>query len=300
MWTTKYQERWKPKTEKKITEAAFPTPAKPRIPKRVQRNHFISAFFLRDYWSSEGNFLLHEKAAPDAEPILSSAGRWGFQRGLYSAELEDRFSLIEGDAKQPLRKVLNMDLLNDPERTALLGFLIVQKIRNPNFRTQIIQGTKGPVVDWVGIEKADSKEIQQQVFEQLFDNNKFYNAIAHPLFWSRWVILRSDLPVFVLPDTSSILAKIKDRQVLFAPLTPRACFVCTHLPERARNLKEALPTTIVNSEMAVKVSAALMATSNKKFVSGVSFVRLELSQSPESLLNEILDEMEVILNRPLN
>ncbi|MCA2013914.1 DUF4238 domain-containing protein [Cereibacter sphaeroides] len=147
VWIEKYQERWRPKTEAKLKREASPPPPKPRKPSKVSKNHFISKFFLRKFWLFDDALTIHEKLNPDTAPAKHALGSWGWLRELYSHELEDRFSLIESDAESPLQKIMNTEPLNDPERHSFLGYLIVQKFRNPFFRQRIIEESRQAVID---------------------------------------------------------------------------------------------------------------------------------------------------------
>lgn len=273
VWVEKYQERWRPKTEAKLKREASPPRPKPRVPSKVSKNHYISRFFLRNFWLFDETLTIHGKLESDAAPTTDTLGSWGWQNGLYSNKMEDRFSLIEGDAVKPLQKIMKTELLNDPERHSLLGYLIVQKFRNPFVRQRFLEGSRQAVIDWVGEEKAFEKEIERRVFESLFENNKLYHDIAYPLFWSKWCLLKSSKNSFVLPDTAMIIGKCHDRYVLLAPLSPKVCFVCTHLPEDKANTKDTLPITIVDQSIVDKASSLLIASSEKQFLSHPDFER---------------------------
>ena len=67
--------------------------------------------------------------------------------------------------------------------------------------------------------------MSRKAYESLYGNNEFYNRIAAPVMWSPWAIVRSEHPVFVLPDTFGMKAGAMDGRGLIAPLTPAACFV---------------------------------------------------------------------------
>lgn len=123
VWLDRYQQRWEPKSKKKLERENKPPETKPRQIKAVRDNHYIAKFTLRDYWSSDGEILIHERVGQNEwRSKIRPFSQWGFKRDLYSARLEDRFSLIEGDAQKPIEKILNIYPLNDPERLAFWAF----------------------------------------------------------------------------------------------------------------------------------------------------------------------------------
>lgn len=298
VWVEKYKERWKPKTDAKLKREASPPRPKPRTPKRVSENHFISKFFLRKFWLFDDTLTIHEKLETAVAPTTDVLGSWGWQKGLYSNKLEDRFSLIEGDAEKPLQKIMKTELLNDPERHSLLGYLIVQKLRNPFLRQRLLEGSRQAVIDWVGEDKSHEKETERRVFETLFENNELYHSIAHPLFWSRWCLLKSSENSFVLPDTAMVLEKVHEQYVLLAPLSPKVCFVCSDLPEVNADTKEALPTSISDQLLAEKVSSLLIAVSERQFLSHPDFQRPPAKQAARNELSEVIEAISEVLTPP--
>lgn len=268
-WMKRYQERWKPKTTKKLDREENPSPPERRNVKPVRTNHYISRFFLKKYWAENGTLKKHTWVDTNRwESRQISFGEWGHQENLYSDKLEDRFSLIEGDAEEPIRKVLSTYPLNDPERLAFLGYLIVQKLRNPFYREQLIEGVLPVSTATVGSEKANDPIFQRDAYETIFENNDLYDQISRPLLWSKWVLVRATEPVFVLPDTTSIISKVNESNILFAPLTPSICFVTSGIPEKE---KEVVPHNIANDEIAELVSKCLIASANREFISHSKF-----------------------------
>lgn len=273
VWVEKYRERWKPKTETKLKRESSPPCPKPRVPQKVSKNHFISKFFLRNYWLFDETLTIHNKLEVDGPVAKYALGGWGWLEDLYSERLEDRFSLIEGDAGTPLKKVMKSEPLNDPERHSLIGFFIVQRFRNPFVRHRIVEGSKQAVIDWVGEKEASGKEVERRVFESLFENNEFYHPIAHPLFWSKWCLLKSSKNSFVLPDTAIFIGKHRERHVMLAPLSPKVCFVCTHLSEDNTDTKDVIPASIHDQSIADKATSLLITSSQKQFLSHPDFTK---------------------------
>jgi hypothetical protein len=206
-------------------------------------------------------------------------GSWGHEEGLYSDHLEDWFSLIEGDAEEPIRKILGLFPLNEPENLSFLGYLIVQKMRNPTYRKKIIDGSLPVSIRTVGNEKAQDPIFQRAAYETIFRDNKLYDQISRPLLWSRWVNVRVKKPVFILPDTFCIMTAVGDRKVLIAPLTPTACFVATGVGE---NEKTILPRNINDEALAILISDCLLASTKSEAVCH--------SEYPKNLANRSLPE----------
>jgi hypothetical protein len=282
-WLKRYQERWKPKTTKKLDRESNPSTPKRRNVNSVGTNHYISRFFLKKYWAENGTLTRHMQVEGDNwKSRKISFGEWGHQEGLYSNKLEDRFSLIEGDAEEPIRKILNTYPLNDPERQAFLGYHVVQKLRNPFYRKQLIEGVLPVSTEVVESEKANDPIFQRDAYETIFENNDLYDQISHPLFWSKWVMVRATEPVFVLPDTANLISKVNERSVLFAPLTPSACFVTSGIPEKEKGV---VPYTVANDDLAGLISKCLIASSNSELISHSTFSMPVASE----LQGELLD-----------
>lgn len=268
-WLKRYQERWEPKSKKKLKNEKSPPTPKYRNVKAVTKNHFISRFFLKKYWAEDNTLTRYERNDPnDWKTTQVPLSRWGYQDNLYSDRLEDRFSLIEGDAEEPIRKILNTYPLNDPERLAFLGYLIVQKLRNPFYRRQLIESILPISTTEVGMERANNPNFQRDLYETIFENNDLYHQISHPLLWSKWVIIRTTEPLFVLPDTASILRNLNGRSILVAPLTPNACFVTSGIPE---SKKSVVPHGLKNDDLAKLISKSLINSCEREFVSHSSF-----------------------------
>ena len=84
--------------------------------------------------------------------------------------------------------------------------------------------------------QSDDPEMPRKAYESLYSNNEFYHRIAAPVMWSPWAIVRSERPVFVLPDTFCTRASAMDGMRLIAPLTPTACFVTLPGFERQKRI----------------------------------------------------------------
>lgn len=146
-WLKQYQDRWEPKSKTKLEKERNPPTPKRRKIKAVRTNHYIPRFILKKYWAESGRLTKYVRINRDNWKTRQiSFGKWGHQENLYSERLEDRFSLIEGDAEEPIRKVLDIYPLNHSERLAFLGYLIVQKLREPIF-SQASDRRRAPCFD---------------------------------------------------------------------------------------------------------------------------------------------------------
>lgn len=282
IWKPRMDERWKPKSAKAI-EREKNSREDTLAVKPVSKNHFIPKWFIRDLWSIDGRVQRwkRDKAGWVSKPL--SFGQWGYRQKLYSDRLEAYFALIEGDAKLPIEMLLDTRPLNGPQRESLVGFMIIQMLRNPFFM-ESTQHLLMPVIEQAGY--ADDPTMAERAFESMFSNNEFYDELARPVMWSQWAIVRSKAPLFVLPDTFGLQGDIGDGLRIIVPLTPDACFVT--LPDR-ENKKRIVPRHLqIDEKLARKISAALIHSAREEFLSHQSFAFNDVAASSFSLL---LDEI---------
>ena len=201
-WSKLLEQRWKPKSAKAIEREANPKRTKLPV-KPVTKNHFIPRWFIRDYWSTNGKILRWRRTLDSWTSSKRPFGQWGYHRKLYSDRLEAYLSLLDGDTKQPIQMLLETHPLNPPQREALVGFLVIQFLRNPYFIARLQQGL-APIIAELGDD--GDPEMPRKAYESLYRNNELYHRIAAPLMWSPWAIVRSERPVFLLPDTFAIRA----------------------------------------------------------------------------------------------
>lgn len=281
-WKRKLNDRWKPKSAKAIEREANPRQASLSV-KPVDKNHFIPRWFIRDKWAVDGKILRWLKSEKGWNSAYKPFGAWGYRRDLYSDRLEAYFSLLEGDSKQPIEMLLSSCSLNIPQRDALVGFLVIQVVRNPFF-IEAVQREIEPVIAEEGL--ADNPDMPRLAYETIFKNSKFYNKLAQPIMWSQWALVHSEKPYFVLPDTFGIRGDLGDGLRMIVPLTPNICFVT--LPER-ENAKRILPYHLAADEaLALRISAALVEFARNEFLSHSDF---ELTEVPPPTLVELLSEI---------
>lgn len=266
VWKRRLDERWRPKSAKSIEREKSPRRRNLAV-KPVGKNHFIPRWFIREHWSVGGKVLRWRRTADSWTSSSHGFNSWGFRRNLYSDELEAYFSLLEGDARQPIAMLLESRALNGPQRDALVGFFVIQLLRNPFFIDGIARAMAAVMVR-EGY--ADDPEMPRKAYESIYQNNELYDQFARPIMWSRWAIVTSELPLFVLPDTFGIRCNFGDGLRIIVPLTPQVCFVT--LPGR-ENEKRIVPRHLrADERLASKISDSLVAFAQKEFISHMDFV----------------------------
>ena len=169
------------------------------------------------------------------------------------------------------------------QREALVGFLVIQVLRNP-YTISALQEALAPVIAELG--HGDDPEMPRKAYESLYRNNEFYHRVASPVMWSPWAIVRSERPTFVLPDTFCARAGGMDGMRLIVPLTPNVCFVT--LPSLEHE-KQIVPFNVsADEELCRRISLVLTQATAREFLSHREFVPFEgEAESPEDLLEGI-------------
>lgn len=226
IWIKKYKERWRLKTEAALKKDKVGRQNSTITPKKVKKNHFIPKSYIKRYWSEGAHIYKGIKTLDGVEQkIRIPLGNWGFRVNLYSDYLEAYFGLLESDATKPIEMVLKVVPLNIHQREALIGFIVIQRIRNPHFMESLAKSMYPLVASEAGEDKAKDRAYMKQVYETLYSQNEFYDKLARPIIFSRWVVVRSETPDFVLPDVCNIFGSYKGRQYVFMPLTPTDCLI---------------------------------------------------------------------------
>lgn len=289
IWARLMQERWKPKSDKAAEREANPRKATLAI-NPVGKNHYIPRWFIRDHWAVDGKVMRWRRTASGWSGALRGFGRWGYGHNLYSDRLEAYLALLEGDAKQPVEMLLDTRPLNGPQRESLVGFLIVQILRNP-FLADKLREQMVPVIAELGY--GDDPEMAAKAYESLYSDNAFYHQLAHPVMWSRWALIKSPAPVFVLPDTFGARCDVGDGLRMIVPLTPNVCFVT--LPGREQE-KRVVPTWLtVDDALARRISNALIGSAAREFLSHPDFAPDLAAEHAE--LAELLRDIEAAVDQ---
>lgn len=222
----KYNKRWKPKTIKEL-ERERSNEVKEIISKPVSKNHFIPKFYIKKYWSLDCNIqIFYKNSLSFNKSTIKSYGSWGFSENIYSDRLEAYFGLIEGDAAHPIEMILSDKPVNAPQRKALIGFIVLQQIRNPSF-----------------IRNYNKSTVK---YESIYKDHAFYDSIARPILFSDFVLIFSEHNHFILPDTFNIIENIDNRKFSITPIDPRTVLVSLPnkitkpniIPYKIRNNKE--------------------------------------------------------------
>lgn len=236
VWHKYMTVRWLPKSRKALEREANPSaPAKLAV-KPVNDQHFISRWFIRDYWA-EGDKTMRwrqEHGEWLREHILFA--RWGHRRRVWSDRVEAYFGLLEGDAKRPIQQLLASEPLSPPQQEAFIAYLVIHLLRSPTFIDGLRQNLRQQLEEAAQATGTDVDAIGRSAYATLFCNNALYDRLARPLLWSQWAIVSSPDPVFVLPDTFCARGKVDGELRLIVPLTPRRCFVTLAAKEEKKRI----------------------------------------------------------------
>ncbi|WP_167392238.1 DUF4238 domain-containing protein [Mesorhizobium sophorae] len=289
IWKRSMEMRWKPKSQKAMEKDANPPRPKLSV-KPVGKNHFIPRWFIRDHWAVGGKVLRWRRTNDGWKSAPRGFGEWGFRQKLYSDRLEAYFSLIEGDAKEPVQMLLDTRPLNGPQRESLVGFLVIQMLRNPYF-IDAVRVDIAPTLAEHGF--AGDLEMASKAYEAIYQNNEFYNLLAHPVMWSRWALVRTRSPLFVLPDVFGARADLGDGLRVIVPLTPTACFVTLRGSESEKRI---VPRYLPADEgLARRISSVLIKSAANEFLSHPEFRIDESSQAVT--FKELLEEIEAAIDQ---
>jgi len=286
IWLRRYEERWKPKTESALRKEKKQK-KKSVTPKQVDENHFIPKSFIKRYWS-EGQFVYKSTKTSNGleEKKQTPLGRWGFRKNLYSDNLEAYFGLLEGDAVRPIQMMLNVEPLNRPQREALIGFIVIQSIRNPHFMESLELLVAPIVASEVSADKFKDKLYKRAVYETLYSQNDFYDKLARPIMYSRWVVIRSETPDFVLPDVCNLFGSYESRQYVVMPLTPKDCLIV--LPIEV-NEPRVIPHYVKASNSLVRdVSFILRCAAREEFLSSIDASFINVKEEPNNVMQRII------------
>lgn len=182
--------------------------------------------------------------------------------------------------------VLDVEPLNRPQREALIGFLVIQRIRNPHFMESIEKSVAPVVASEVGADKAEDKLYMRAVYETLYSQNEFYDKLARPIMHSRWVIVRSETPDFVLPDVCNLFGVHEGRQYVFMPLTPTDCLVVLPIVVKEPRI---VPHYIKASNSMIRdVSYVLRCAAQSEFLSARDASFSSVNEEPNKIIQRII------------
>ncbi len=291
-WLKFLQERWLPKSRKAIESEATP-PQRAKLPiKPVRDKHFISRWFIRDYWANGSQATCWRKVNDAWSRFDVPFGRWGHRRELWGDKLEAYFSLLEGDAKRPIQMLLAVEPLNQPQQLAFVAHLVIHLLRNPRFIGALRTGLRGMHEQTAREMGASVDDVAQNLYETLYQSNELYDRYARPLLWSQWAMVASPEPVFVLPDTFCARGSVDGEHRLVVPLTPFKCFVTLAAKETE---KRVVPFQLkADIHLARHISRLLVQSATSEFLSHESF-SLD-ANVPSANFSDILKDIETTLN----
>ncbi|MBB1336626.1 DUF4238 domain-containing protein [Pseudoalteromonas sp. SR44-2] len=289
IWLRKYHERWKLKTRSALAKEKNPK-ANKLVIKKVGDNHFIPKSFIRKYWSENGRIRKNNINGTKITSRNIPFSQWGFVKNLYSDKLEAYFGLIEGDASIPLQKLLDFEPLNGPQKKAVIGFIVIQRFRNPKFIDDYNKRLKPIVIDHYGEDKANDLSHQRKIYESLYSNNEAYNKVAQPLNQNQWVIIRSPNSKVLLPDICNILSKTSSGVFFVVPLTYKDCLFV--LPSKADEYPFPRHITATN-ELEEILRSFILYYSEAEFLSYVNyeFKNIDRKSVDEEKLVKLVTEL---------
>jgi len=287
VWLKKYNERWKPKTSAALRREKCPKRPKLAVEPKV-KNHFIPKSFIRRYWSKDGKVLRFKF---DPQRQLShktiSLGKWGFLKNLYSDRMEAYFSLVEGDAVRPIAMLLNVEPLNRKQKESLVGFMVIQRLRNPVVMEAVRSQMQPLIVGYVDQDRCTETEHIRRVYESLYENSDFYDRVARPILKNEWAVVRSNEEAFILPDTCVIFGDCDEGRYVVAPITPTDCLIV--LPTENK-VNRTIPHYVqANQELARDLTAFLLSHVSGEFLAGFTFVKPpDMSEERGPIIQRIL------------
>ncbi|MBY0565971.1 MAG: DUF4238 domain-containing protein [Hyphomonadaceae bacterium] len=285
-WRELILKRWGPRSKRALEREA--NPPKTTLPiKPVNKNHFIPKWFIRDHWARDGEVTIWRRENERWSSRRRAFGKWGHRPNLYSDRLEAYLSLLEGDAREPLQMLLDTRPLNQPQRASWIGFLVVQVIRNPFFIEMMHAGHSDLVAELA----EEKRPTARQLYETLYDNNEFYDQMARPLMWSRWAIVKSEAPLFVLPDTFCAQTGLKQDFRIIAPLTPHYCFVTLQSREQEKRIVPLRLTA--TAALAARIAGVLMRRAKQEFLADPAF---DPRQATDARFDDVLRDIETAID----
>lgn len=292
-WLPIYNKRWQPKTKAALKRDKYPR-KRTINPSSVEENHFIPKSFIRRYWSENQVVYRNIKTSKELkEKKVTPLGNWGFEKNLYSDELEAIFGLLEGDVVKPIQMLLNVEPLNRIQRQTLVTFIVFQKLRNPHLIKPIIVSIKDFLLASGEIEKSENKTYIRSLYESMYDERELYQDFIKPIIYSQWVVVRSDVPEFVLPDICNLLGSYGNEKYVLMPLTPTDCLII--LPIKI-DKPRIVPLYIKGSiTMIEDISCLLRSKAEIDFLSHRDALFLNIMENTDEILQRIIVTLTKVL-----
>lgn len=143
------------------------------------------------------------------------------------------------------------------------------------------------VASEVGGGRENDDQYMRSVYESLYSHNEFYDKLARPILLNRWAIVRSEDPVFVLPDVCNIFGSYDKNQYVMMPLTPTDCLVV--LPYSDMDIRIIPHYIKSSSSLAIDISSFLVAGAKREFLSASSFeFNAQIVDEPSKIMQRII------------
>jgi len=143
------------------------------------------------------------------------------------------------------------------------------------------------VASEVGDGKEDDEEYMRSVYESLYRENEFYNKLAKPIMYSKWVVVRSNEAMFVLPDICNIFGKHDGYPYVIMPLKPTDCLIV--LPVSVSDIRIVPHYIQANDALSMDISAVLVSSAKNEFLAEESFkLNRVLDGGPNKIIQRII------------
>jgi hypothetical protein len=243
---------WKPlvakwRQRRPLVEVPGRAERRPKVRKPVKLSfrenmHYVPQSTTQQWADKKsGKFLVYTMGLDGKVRVKPGTAKlWGVAPFIYTQGLEHLLGLIEGDARGPYQKLVDVIPLNEMEERRWVAFLIAQYIRTPRFMRTSVKWQR----EWIertGFPYSTSPAHLGRAFETLFTNNDLY-ASSHRLITGRaWEVVQAAKGLtFLKGDNPAVITGSAGDGTwrMLYPLTPTRCFV-------AGPVRESEPSRIV-------------------------------------------------------
>lgn len=240
----------------------------------VKKQHY-SPVFSNKYWASppKNEVRVYFRGVNHQVSSKDRGYRtWGQEAFIYSQQLEQRFQVIEGDAKTAYDKLINTIPLNDNDRLFWIAFLASQIFRTPSFILKHLSQLKR-FVEESDLNFPPNTINLRRAYEYLFEDNRVFDGFYRQVTayqWELWRLspemqfIRSDDPVVICGSP-----KLGTWQLIY-PMTPHHCFVVG--PNKVGTTNNLIPTTRKIDEGQLQTINGIIAERARKSVIGKSTI----------------------------
>ena len=256
-----------------------------RIPRRPahggsRRQHYSPAFSNK-YWASADKLRVYALRIDGTVRVKDVPARsWGRESFLYSQGLEHLLSLVEGDAGEPYKKLLQMVPLNEDETKQWVAHLATECIRTPAFILRLLPRVRRFVTEQ-GLDFPTDTGSLQRAYETLFSNDTVFAEMHQRLLRRRWEMWSAvPNPGFVRPDEPVLVTSTGGGGWrLIYPMTPDYCFVAG--PDGAETPRPVVPHVRAIDEHGLSQLNLQLAASSRRTV-------IARPQTDDSVLRALL------------